>query len=90
MVKDVTMGTNTFDQHRGRGEPWARLWRHVRRGERPTTSETPRCGASGWHLNSGCTDGDGGAVCPLCSRMVRTVRTAGAPSGVEVIQTHCA
>ena len=78
------------EQHPGRGEPWARLWRHVRRGEPAETSDGQRCGASGWHLNSGCTDGDGGTVCPLCSRNVRTIRSADAPSGVEIIQAHCA
>lgn len=79
-----------LDQDPGREDPWARLWRHVRRGDRTLSSAERRCGASGWHLNSGCTDGDGATVCPLCSRTVRTVRTATVPRGVEVIQSHCA
>lgn len=30
-----------------------------------------RCGASGWWLRVACTDGHGGAVCPVCGRHVR-------------------
>lgn len=67
----------------------SRAWSAVRRRE---ADEHPgaRCSASGWHLSSGCSDGDGIAVCPLCSQRVRTVRTAEVPRGVEVLQSHCA
>lgn len=51
---------------------------------------TRYCGASGWQMRSGCGDGDGGAICPLCSQRVRTEPDAVAHRGVEVIQAHCA
>jgi hypothetical protein len=71
------------------GVRFSRAWSAVRRRQ-PEAHVTARCGASGWHLNSGCSDGDGMAVCPLCSRRVQTVRTAEIPRGVEILQTHCA
>ena len=89
VVKDDMMHTNRrhADEHPEHEDGWARLWRHMRRADRPLTPDQRWCSASGWHLNSGCTDGDGATVCPRCSR---TVRTATAPHGVEVIQAHCA
>jgi hypothetical protein len=71
------------------GERIARAWNNVRRRE-PDEHSAHRCGASGWHLSSGCSDGDGIAVCPLCSQRVPTVRTAAIPRGVEVLEAHCA
>ncbi len=64
---------------------WSAVWR--REPEAPTGA---RCGASGWHLNSGCSDGHGMAVCPLCSQRVQTIRPAQVPRGVEILQAHCA
>ena len=72
------------------GERLARTWRVVRRREAIAVHDDERCSASGWHLSSGCTDGDGATICPLCSQRVRTVRTAEVPRGVEIIQAHCA
>jgi hypothetical protein len=46
------------------------------------------CGASGWRLRVGATDGNGGAVCPLCSRHVRTRLDSAERHPVEVIPTH--
>ncbi len=71
------------------GDRFSRAWSAMRRRE----IEAPvsaRCGASGWHLSSGCSDGDGMVVCPLCSQRVNTLRTAEIPRGVEVLQAHCA
>jgi hypothetical protein len=48
------------------------------------------CGASGWQLRVGCTDGEGATICPLCSRRVQTQPDAAAYGRVEVIQAHCA
>jgi hypothetical protein len=48
------------------------------------------CGASGWQMRAGCSDGDGGTICPLCSQRVRTEPDAVAHRGIEVIQAHCA
>lgn len=48
------------------------------------------CGASGWQMRAGCTDGDGGTICPLCSQRVRTQPHAGVHRRVEVIEAHCA
>jgi hypothetical protein len=48
------------------------------------------CGASGWHMRAGCTDGDGGTICPMCSQRVRTEPRAGGQRRVEVIQAHTA
>ena len=72
------------------GERISRAWGAVRRREGATTHDHDRCGASGWHLSSGCTDGDGATICPLCSQRVRTIRTPEVPRGVEIIQAHCA
>jgi hypothetical protein len=71
------------------GERMSRAWHSVRRRE-PDERPSDRCGASGWHLSSGCSDGDGMAVCPLCSQRVHTVRTAAIPRGAEVLEAHCA
>jgi hypothetical protein len=71
------------------GERISRAWHSVRRRE-PDDHPGARCGASGWHLSSGCSDGDGMAVCPLCSQRVHMVRTAAIPRGVEVLEAHCA
>jgi hypothetical protein len=67
----------------------ARAWSLVRRRE-PHPQPADRCSASGWHLSSGCSDGEGIAVCPLCGQRVQTFRTAEIPRGVEVLQQHCA
>lgn len=48
------------------------------------------CSASGWHVRAGCTDGDGGTICPMCSQRVRTEPRAGVQRRVEVIQAHTA
>lgn len=64
-----------------------RAWRAMRRTPGAASASEP-CGASGWHLSSGCTDGDGAAICPLCGRRVATVRGARVPRGVEVIESH--
>jgi len=48
------------------------------------------CGASGWHMRAGCSDGDGGTICPLCSQRVRTQRDTAVRHRVEVIEAHCA
>ena len=71
------------------GERISRAWNSVRRRE-PDDPVDARCGASGWHLSSGCSDGDGMAVCPLCSQRVHTVRAAEIPRGAEVLESHCA
>ena len=73
------------------GERISRAWNSVRRREHDEDARAgARCGASGWHLSSGCTDGDGATICPLCSQRVRTIRTPEVPRGVEIIQAHCA
>jgi hypothetical protein len=41
-------------------------------------------------MRAGCTDGDGGTICPLCSQRVRTQRDTGVRHRVEVIEAHCA
>jgi hypothetical protein len=41
-------------------------------------------------MRSGCTDGDGGAICPLCSQRVRTQPHALVRHRVEVIEAHSA
>jgi hypothetical protein len=71
------------------GERISRAWNSVRRRE-PDEHTDARCGASGWHLSSGCSDGNGMAVCPLCSQRVHTTRAAAIPRGVEVLEAHCA
>jgi hypothetical protein len=72
------------------GDRFSRAWTAMRRRHAEAAPVTTRCSASGWHLSSGCSDGDGMAVCPLCSRRVQTLRTAEIPRGVEVLQAHCA
>jgi hypothetical protein len=81
---------------------FSRAWRAVRDGTRDDervgerdarhvrSSDAGRraCGASGWPLRSGCTDGDGGAICPVCGRSVRTVPHAAVRRGVAVIEAH--
>lgn len=67
-----------------------RAWSAVRRREAIGSSSESRCGASGWQLSSGCSDGEGMAVCPLCSRRVPTFRGAEVPHGAQVLQAHCA
>ncbi|HEX6568543.1 MAG TPA: hypothetical protein VF015_05235 [Acidimicrobiales bacterium] len=69
----------------GRGDGYAPMAR--RRIRRDPSSF---CGASGWQLRAGCGDGDGGTICPLCSRRVRTVPDAVADRSIEVIEAHCA
>jgi hypothetical protein len=71
------------------GERISRAWNSVRRRELDEPVDD-RCGASGWHLSSGCSDGDGMAVCPLCSQRVHTVRATAIPRGAEVLESHCA
>jgi hypothetical protein len=80
------------------GDRVARAWRAVRDGSRDdphgarsagaTAGRGRTCGASGWPLRSGCTDGDGGTICPVCSRPVRTVPHRTVARGVEVIEAH--
>jgi hypothetical protein len=41
-------------------------------------------------MRAGCSDGDGGTICPLCSKRVRIESDAVAQHGFEVIQAHCA
>jgi hypothetical protein len=84
----------------------ARMWRLLRRpapapalalghqgrrvGHTTNGGDTPVCNASGWHMRAGCNDGDGGTICPLCSRRVGIARQATTPHGIEVIEAHCA
>ena len=49
---------------------------------------TRRCGASGWRLRDACTDGHGGAVCPLCGRIVRARPDGVVGRSVRVIEEH--
>lgn len=49
-----------------------------------------QCGASGWTLRLGCTDGNGSAICPLCSQPVRTRPDVGVRRSVQIIQEHFA
>jgi hypothetical protein len=65
------------------GERFVRAWRVVRRDDPAEV-----CNASGWQLRAGCTDGDGGTICPLCSRPVRTQPHEVVAHGVEVIEAH--
>jgi hypothetical protein len=83
-----------------------RVWRLVRRptpapafalghrarpvGDAGNGGDTRVCNASGWHMRAGCNDGDGGTICPLCSRRVGIARQATTPHGIEVIEAHCA
>jgi hypothetical protein len=60
--------------------------REGRRGRRGAAERA--CGASGWPMRSGCTDGDGGAICPICGRSVRTVPHEAVRHGVAVIEAH--
>jgi hypothetical protein len=60
--------------------------RDVRRRRRTVAGRA--CGASGWPMRSGCTDGDGGAICPICGRSVRTVPHDAVRHGVAVIEAH--
>jgi hypothetical protein len=72
-------------------ERLARAWRTVRegpRGDRGETQHARTCGASGWQMRSGCTDGDGGTICPVCSRPVRTVPHTAVHRGIAVIEAH--
>jgi hypothetical protein len=74
-------------------ERLTRAWRAVRevsRGHGTAAPDERACGASGWQLRAGCTDGDGGAICPVCGRPVRTSSDTAVPRGVEVIEAHCA
>ncbi|HEX5367569.1 MAG TPA: hypothetical protein VFW63_13000 [Acidimicrobiales bacterium] len=64
-----------------------RAWRAVRRRDGGGRGAQRRCGASGWHLSAGCTEG-GLTVCPLCGQRVAAVHAADVPSGVAVIQAH--
>ncbi len=70
----------------GRGDGFARP---ARRGL-VRSDPSRHCGASGWQMRAGCSDGDGGTICPLCSQRVRTEPDAVARGGFEVIQAHCA
>ena len=88
------------------GDRLDRIWRLFRRPEPSPASTFGRpargvrhatngddlrfCGASGWHMRAGCNDGDGGTICPLCSRRVGIARQATTPHGIEVIEAHCA
>lgn len=74
---------------RALGGRFSRAWRAMR-GTAPAPTADERCGASGWHLSSGCLDGDGATICPLCGQRVPTVRRARVPRGVEVIEPHVA
>jgi hypothetical protein len=67
------------------GERIVRAWRVVRRD-----GQARVCGASGWQLRAGCTDGDGGVICPVCSQRVRTQPHALVRHRVEVIEAHSA
>ncbi len=49
-----------------------------------------RCGASGWRLRDACTDGNGGAVCPLCGRSVRARPDGVVGRSVRVVEEHAA
>jgi hypothetical protein len=51
-------------------------------------AEARSCGASGWQMRAGCTDGEGGVVCPVCSRRVRTRSHVVMRHRVEVIEAH--
>lgn len=53
-----------------------------------TNGQVRRCGASGWRLRDACTDGHGGAVCPLCGRQVRARPDLVVGRAVRVIEEH--
>jgi hypothetical protein len=41
-------------------------------------------------MRAGCSDGDGGVICPLCSQRVRTQPHTLVRHRVEVIEAHSA
>jgi hypothetical protein len=53
-----------------------------------TSTQAQRCGASGWRLRHACTDGHGGAVCPLCGQSVRARPDGVAGRAVRIIEDH--
>jgi hypothetical protein len=57
-------------------------------GSGDTATTRRRCAASGWRLRAACTDGDGGAICPLCGQPVRAHRDNLIAGGVRIIQEH--
>lgn len=65
------------------GQPLSAL-----RSARHATSR--RCGASGWGLHVTCTDGQGKAVCPLCTRPVPTRAEAVSGRAIRGIEEHAA
>ena len=58
------------------------------RSDRLVEEAVRRCGASGWRLRDACTDGHGGAVCPLCGRSVRARPDGAVGRSVRVIEEH--
>jgi hypothetical protein len=77
----------SLSTERAGGGRLSRAWRAMR-GTGPVGTAAERCGASGWHLSSGCLDGNGVTICPLCGQRVPTVRRARVPRGVEVVEAH--
>jgi hypothetical protein len=60
------------------------------RHPRSRLDDSTICRASGWRLRLGCTDVDGGTVCPLCSQTVPTLPDQEVRHPVQVIPDHCA
>jgi hypothetical protein len=61
------------------------------RGEDEHAPRPPRpCGASGWQLRVGCTDGLDTAICPRCDQVVRTRLGTVGGDAVRVIKEHVA
>jgi hypothetical protein len=46
------------------------------------------CGASGWALRRACTDGQEHAICPVCSRRVRTRPGSNARLPLRIVVEH--
>jgi hypothetical protein len=78
-------GVRSWGAGLGRGDTFALA---ADRGDRVVNEAVSRCGASGWRLRDACTDGHGGAVCPLCGRSVRARPDGAVGRSVRVIEEH--
>lgn len=65
------------------GQLWPAAERRLRSDEVP-----PLCGASGWALRLACTDGGEHAICPVCSRRVRTRPGPNASLPLRMVVEH--
>jgi hypothetical protein len=54
----------------------------------PRSPLAAMCGASGWAVQYACTDGMGGATCPLCERPVRAERSPRHGASIRVLAEH--